>query len=263
MLKFCSLYSGSSGNCLFIESNKTKILVDCGPSGKKIVDGLESIDRKIEDIDAIIVTHEHSDHIKSLGLISKKYNIPVYANLETWGSMPEQRDKIDEKNRLLFEANKDFEIGNLLIHSFSIPHDAVNPCGFSIFNGNNKISIATDLGHVTNEVYNNLKESKFALIEANYSPEVLQMSSYPFLLKQRISGPNGHLSNNSSGELIGKLVKDDLKQVMLGHLSKENNFPELAYQTVAEELMNANVDMKSIKLDVASRDNPTKIINIK
>ncbi len=263
MLKFCSLYSGSSGNCLFIESNKTKILVDCGTSGKKVEDGLEAIDKSIQDIDAILVTHEHSDHIKSLGLISKKYNIPVYANIETWSAMAEQRNKIQEENRQLFEVDKDFEIGNLLIHPFSIPHDAANPCGFSIYNGNNKISIATDLGHVTTSVYDNLKESKFALIEANYSPEVLQMSRYPFLLKQRISGPNGHLSNNSSGELISKLVKDDLKQVMLGHLSKENNFPELAYQTVAEELMNANVDMKSIKLDVASRDNPSKIINIK
>ena len=131
MLKFCSLYSGSSGNCLFIESNKTKILIDCGPSGKKIVDGLESIDKNIEDIDAIIVTHEHSDHIKSLGLISKKYNIPVYANLETWAAMPEQKLKIDDENQLLFENNKDFEIGNLLIHPFSTPHDAANPCGFN------------------------------------------------------------------------------------------------------------------------------------
>ena len=201
--------------------------------------------------------------IKSLGLISKKYNIPVYANLETWAAMPEQKLKIDDENQLLFENNKDFEIGNLLIHPFSTPHDAANPCGFSIFNGNSKISVATDLGHVTKRVYDNLKESKFALIEANYSPEVLQMSKYPFMLKKRISGPNGHLSNNTSGELIGKLVKEDLKQVMLGHLSKENNFPELAYQTVAEELMNQNVDMKAIKLDVASRDNPSKIINIK
>ncbi len=263
MLKFSSLYSGSSGNCLFVKSNKTKILIDCGPSGKKIEDGLLSIDEHIEDIDAIIVTHEHSDHIKSLGLISKKYNIPVYANLETWSAMPEQRQKIVDENRQLFETDKDFEIGNLLIHPFSIPHDAANPCGFSIFNGTKKISITTDLGHVTQDVYDNIKGSKFALIEANYSPEVLQMSRYPFVLKQRISGPNGHLSNNSSGELISKLVKDDLKTVMLGHLSKENNFPELAYQTVAEELMNANIDIGTINLSVASRENPSKVINIK
>ena len=262
MLKFCSLYSGSSGNCLFVESNKTKILIDCGTSGKKVVDGLESIDEHIEDIDAILVTHEHVDHIKSIGLISKKYNIPVYANFETWEAMPDQKEKVLVENQKYYEANQDFEIGNLLIHPFSIPHDAVNPCGFSIYNGSRKLSIATDLGHVTESVYNNLKESKFALIEANYSPEVLQMGRYPFLLKQRIAGPNGHLSNNDSGQLISRLIKDDLNKVMLGHLSKENNFPELAYQTVAEELMNANVDMGKIDMSVAGRDNPTKIIKV-
>ncbi len=263
MLKFCSLYSGSSGNCLFVESNKTKVLIDCGPSGKKIIEGLESIDRDITDIDAILITHEHSDHVKSLGLISKKYNIPVFANLETWNAMPDQKDKVSEENQKVFETNKDFEIGNLLVHPFAIPHDAANPCGFNILNGNKKISVATDLGHITSTVLDNLKESRFALIEANYSPEVLQMSRYPFILKQRIAGPNGHLSNNASGKFIAELInKSDLKQVMLGHLSKENNFPELAYQTVAEELMSANIDMGGISLSVASRDNPSNFINI-
>ena len=262
MLNFCSLYSGSSGNCLFVENNSTKILVDCGVSGKKVCEGLESIDKKIEDIDAIIVTHEHSDHVQSLGLISKKYNIPVYANTETWQAMPTQSQKIQENNKKTFNNDNDFEIGNLLIHPFSTPHDAANPCGFNIYSGKRKISIATDLGHMDNVILENLKGSSFILLESNYDPEILKVSKYPYILKQRIAGPNGHLSNSTAGKTIGCLIQNDLKTVMLGHLSKENNFPELAYQTVVEELIGQNIDTNEISLSVANRNNPTKIIEL-
>lgn len=262
MLNFCSLYSGSSGNCLFVENNSTKILVDCGVSGKKVCEGLESIDKKIEDIDAIIVTHEHSDHVQSLGLISKKYNIPVYANTETWQAMPTQSQKILENNKKTFNNDNNFEIGNLLIHPFSTPHDAANPCGFNIYSGKRKISIATDLGHMDNVILENLKGSSFILLESNYDPEILKVSKYPYILKQRIAGPNGHLSNSTAGKTIGCLIQNDLKTVMLGHLSKENNFPELAYQTVVEELIGQNIDTNEISLSVANRNNPTKIIEL-
>ncbi len=263
MLNFCSLYSGSSGNCLFVESQSTKILVDCGTSGKKVCDGLISIDKNIEDIDAIIVTHEHSDHIQSLGSISKKYNIPVYANFETWQAMQTQANKISKENQKFFENENNFEIGNLLIHPFSTPHDAANPCGFNIYSGKKKLSIATDLGHMDNIILENLKNSSFILLEANYDPEILKVSKYPFLLKQRIAGPKGHLSNSTAGKTIGYLMQKDLKTVMLGHLSKENNFPELAYQTVAEELMEQNIDMNEISLSVANRFSPSNLINVK
>ena len=262
MLNFCSLYSGSSGNCLFVENNSTKILVDCGVSGKKVCEGLESIDKKIEDIDEIIVTHEHSDHVQSLGLISKKYNIPVYANTETWQAMPTQSQKILENNKKTFNNDNDFEIGNLLIHPFSTPHDAANPCGFNIYSEKRKISIATDLGHMDNVILENLKGSSFILLESNYDPEILKVSKYPYILKQRIAGPNGHLSNSTAGKTIGCLIQNDLKTVMLGHLSKENNFPELAYQTVVEELIGQNIDTNEISLSVANRNNPTKIIEL-
>ena len=263
MLNFCSLYSGSSGNCLFVESQSTKILVDCGNSRKKVCDGLTSIDKNIEDIDAIIVTHEHSDHIQSLGSISKKYNIPVYANFETWQAMQTQANKISKENQKFFENENNFEIGNLLIHPFSTPHDAANPCGFNIYSGKKKLSIATDLGHMDNIILENLKNSSFILLEANYDPEILKVSKYPFLLKQRIAGPKGHLSNSTAGKTIGYLMQKDLKTVMLGHLSKENNFPELAYQTVAEELMEQNIDMNEISLSVANRFSPSNLINVK
>lgn len=263
MLEFCSLYSGSSGNCLFVRSKNTKLLIDCGTSCKKICDGLASIDSSIEDIDAILVTHEHSDHVQGLGMVSKKFNIPVYANLETWNAMQKQKEKIDEGNINVFKNDEDFFFNDLTIHPFSTPHDAANPCGFNIHNGKRKISIATDLGHMDNEIFNQLQESSFVLLESNYDPEILKVSKYPFHLKQRIAGPHGHLSNETAGKTISALMKKDLKEVMLGHLSKENNFPELAYQTVAEQLMDNNADINTIKISVASRSTPGKLIQIK
>ncbi len=262
MLKFCSLYSGSSGNCLYVSSKNTRILIDCGTSCKKICEGLASIDSSIEDIDAILVTHEHSDHVQSLGMISKKFNIPVYANLETWNAMQNQKEKISKENIKFFKNNEDFFLNDLTIHPFTTPHDAANPCGFNIHNGKRKLSIATDLGHVDDKLIKELENSSFLLLESNYEPEILKISNYPFLLKQRIAGPNGHLSNQTAGKTISMLMKNGLKEVVLGHLSKENNFPELAYKTVAEELINNNADINTIKISVASRDIPGKIINI-
>ena len=128
MLNFCSLYSGSSGNCLFIKSNKAKILVDCGTSLKKVQEGLQNIGEKIEEIDAIIVTHEHIDHVQSLGNASKKFNIPIYSNIETLEAMPKQKEKIELHNQKIFEIGKEFTINDLAINPFSIPHDAANPC---------------------------------------------------------------------------------------------------------------------------------------
>lgn len=262
MLEFCSLYSGSSGNCLYVHSNGSKILIDCGTSCKKICEGLASINSSIEDIDAILVTHEHSDHVQSLGMVSKKFNIPVYANLETWNAMEKQKEKISKDNINIFKNDEDFIFNDLTIHPFSTPHDAANPCGFNIHNGKRRISIATDLGHMDNFLLNELQGSSFILLEANYDPEILKVSKYPYALKQRIAGPQGHISNETAGKTISELMKKDLKQVVLGHLSKENNFPELAYQTVAEQLMENNADINTIKIGVANRSTPGNIIKI-
>lgn len=253
MLQFCSLFSGSTGNCLLVKSDKANILIDAGVSLKKIASALESIDINVLDIDAILVTHEHSDHIQSIGSISKKFNIPVYANKETWNSMPVQREKIALDNQQVFIPFEYFNIEDLNIYPFKIPHDAANPCGFNIYNKSSKITIATDLGHIDNYVFENFKDSSFIMLESNYDPEVLRCSSYPYSLKTRISGPNGHLSNASAGKTVSALLKTGLKEVMLGHLSKENNFPELAYQTVLEELHNNELSEKDITINVASR----------
>lgn len=263
MLNFCSLYSGSSGNSLFIETPNTKLLVDAGVSSKKIENALLDINIEPSSLDGILVTHEHIDHVQGLGTFSKKFDLPVFANQETLDAMPKQTDKIASNNIKTFKVSDKFSIGDLDIKPFSIPHDAANPCGFNIWKDNKKISIATDIGHMTNNILARLEESLFIMLEANYDPEVLRCSSYPFPLKSRIAGPTGHLSNEIAGKTISHLLKSGLKSAMLGHLSKESNFPELAYQTVMDELISNNsFEENMIHLGVASRDIHSELIKI-
>lgn len=263
MFNFCSLYSGSSGNSLFVETPNTKLLIDAGVSSKKIEEALFDIDINPSSLNGILVTHEHTDHVQGLGTLSKKFNLPVFVNQETLDAMPKQRDKIPSNNIKTFKICDKFSIGDLDIKPFSIPHDAANPCGFNIWKDDKKISIATDIGHMTNDILKQLEESLFIMLEANYDPEVLRCSSYPFTLKSRIAGPTGHLSNEIAGKTISYLLKSGLKNAMLGHLSKESNFPELAYQTVVDELIsNDSFDKNSINLSVASREIHSKLINL-
>ncbi len=262
MLKFCSLYSGSTGNSLLVQSKNTNILIDAGVSCKKITDALENINVNVNDISAILVTHEHTDHIQGLGTLSKKYNIPVFATSKTWDNMKEQKEKISDNNIKYFNISEDFEIEDLIIKSFKTPHDAADSCGFSIINNNTKISIATDLGHIDNKIFDSLSGSKFIMLEANYEPEILKYSHYPFALKQRILGENGHLSNHIAGQTLAHLVDSGLESAILGHLSKENNFPKLAYESALEELSNYGVSKDFINLTVANRDKPSNFIEV-
>ena len=258
MLKFCSLYSGSSGNSFLVQSDETKILVDAGVSCKKIVEALASLSIAIEEIDAILVTHEHTDHTQSIGTISKKYDIPVYANRKTWQAMPNQLAKIKESNRLYFDNNKPFTLKDITILPFDIPHDAANPCGFNIIKDKTKISIATDIGHIDEGVLKNLKNSKFLLLESNYEPEVLKYSRYPYKLKERIASPLGHLSNIEAGKTINYLADYGLENAVIAHLSNENNFPELAYKSVLEQME----ESKNLHIEVASRIKPSKFFEV-
>ena len=157
MFNFCSLYSGSSGNSLFVESENTKLLVDAGVSSKKIETALTNLEIDPSSINGILITHEHSDHVQGLGTFAKKFNLPVYVNQKTLDAMPNQKDKISEKNIKIIKNEEKFEIGDLKIKPFSIPHDAANPCGFNIIHDNKKISIATDIGHMANGIIKNLE----------------------------------------------------------------------------------------------------------
>ncbi len=176
--------------------------------------------------------------------------------------MPKQCEKISSNNQKNINIDESFYVGDINILPFSIPHDAANPCGYNIFSDNKKISIATDIGHMTNDILNHIDGSEFLLLESNYDTEVLKYTKYPAKLKSRIAGPTGHLSNSIAGKTINYLIKNGLKRAVLGHLSKESNFPELAYQTVIDELLSNGTNLDNFSLSVASRNHPCDLIHI-
>ena len=234
MLKICSLASSSSGNCIYVGTDSTHILVDAGISCKRVKSGLESIDVDPGSIDAVLITHEHSDHIRGLGVLSRRYNIPVYATELTWHAALSS-GTVGEIDRTLFrkiESDSDFAINELVIHPFKTSHDAADPVCYTFTKNKKKISIATDLGCYSSYISEKLKGSNVLFIEANHDIEMLKNGSYPFYLKKRILSDTGHLSNETSGRLLSELLNDNLQYVILGHLSKENNRPEIADQTV-------------------------------
>ena len=262
MLNFCSLYSGSSGNSFFVGTESTNILIDAGVSSRKLEKALDSLLIDPHSINGILITHEHTDHTQGVGIFSKKFDIPVYVNSNTLDAMPKQKEKICEKNIHYFEVGDCFYINELKINTFSVPHDATNPCGFNLYKDNKKISIATDVGHMTNDILHSLEDSSFVMLESNYDPDVLKYAPYPYHLKTRIAGPTGHLSNEVAGKTISHLMKSGLKGAMLGHLSKESNFPELAYKTVVDEIISTNSNMDSLFLEIANRDCPSKLLTL-
>ena len=255
MFNFYNLFSSSSGNCSYIETESTKLLIDCGLSAKKIEESLKQLNSSLSKINGILITHEHSDHTKALKTICKNYDIPVYANKKTHDAISKTAEISNKKYFLNDEA---FDLGELKIKPFSIPHDAIDPVAYNIANAEKKISIATDIGHIDKNLINNLIGSNFILLESNYDFELLKNSSYPYNLKQRIAGPFGHLSNDDAAELVNYLNTQNLNNVMFGHLSKENNTPEQAYQTTMNKLIKK--DLKNFTLQIANRDEISKKI---
>lgn len=257
---FCSLYSGSSGNSIFISSEHSNILIDAGLPGKRIEKALSDINKDASSIDGIFITHEHIDHIKGVGVLSRKYHIPIYANAETWNSMYNLIGKISEENIKIIDSNA-VDINDLHITNFKIPHDAANPCGYSINQGNKRVSIATDLGYFSDEVKESIKDSDVILLESNHDTEMLKFGPYPYPLKRRILSDVGHLSNDACGKAISEIVKDSHKTIILGHLSKTNNYPDLAYATVANVLSDCGFKVnEDLNLYLAKRDMPSGYI---
>lgn len=263
-MKFCSLYSGSSGNSIFVGSEKAKILIDAGLPGKKIDEALNSIGQNPSEIDGIFITHEHIDHIKGVGVLSRKYDIPIYAPHDTWVAMENNIGKIKEHNIKVMDRRAMVSIKDIEIKSFVIPHDAAAPVGYTINLGKKQASVATDFGTFTREIEDSIKDSDVILIESNYNPQMLDMGPYPYNLKLRIKESYGHLSNEDCGEAIVKILKSGLgKQIILGHLSNTNNTPDLAELTVRDILAENNIKIGSdVFLSMANRHNPSKIITL-
>jgi len=263
MMKFCSLYSGSSGNSLFISSGSTKLLVEAGLSAKRIIAALDSIGENPSEISAILVSHEHSDHIKGAGILSRKFNLPIYASEGTWRAMEGMIGTVSECNKITFSSYTPFQIGDIVVTPFPIPHDANEPVGYSFCACGKKVTVATDIGHISMELLSSFEDSDLLLLESNHDLEMLKVGPYPWPLKKRIAGKHGHLSNDVAGEVIAYMAQKGTKKFLLGHLSKENNFPELAYQTVCnalcEKRLQAGVD---VTVDIAFRDRVGKVIEL-
>lgn len=253
MINFCNLFSGSTGNCTYVATENTKLLIDAGVSCAKITRALAELGTNLDEIDAILVTHEHSDHIRGLSVITRNFHVPVYTSEKTWNCMSGLNISLDipETCKFYFNPNEDFEIGDFIIHPFSIPHDAVDPCGFSLLAEDKRITLATDIGHLTDNILSQMEKSNILLIESNYDPETLKCCSYPYPVKRRISGQNGHLSNETTSKAVVQLCEKGVENIILGHISKDSNFPELAYQTVVNEL---NAHNLKCNLSVANRD---------
>jgi phosphoribosyl 1,2-cyclic phosphodiesterase len=261
-----SIASGSSGNCIYIGSENTHILIDAGISRKKIVEGLKAADLGIGDISAIFVTHEHSDHIKGLGVMSRKDSIPVYSTGGTIDGIRQSTSLGDMPEELFHSIMPDMDIciNDLQIHPFSVSHDANDPVAYTVSCGDCKAGVITDLGFYDDYIVDNLTGSDAMIVEANHDVNLLQVGSYPYYLKQRILGRRGHLSNETSGQLINRLLHDNVKNIMLGHLSRENNYDKLAYETVRLEIdMGDNIyKADDFEIEVAKRSEPSRIIAI-
>lgn len=275
-MRLCSIASGSSGNCIYVGSDTTHILVDVGISGKRTEAGLNELDLTMGDIDGIFITHEHADHIAGLGVLARKYEIPIYATRGTIEALKQTSSlgKVPEDLYHPIFADEKVIVKDLVCNPMRISHDAAEPVAYRIGHGRKHVGIITDLGNYNDYTVESLKGMDALLLEANHDVNMLQVGPYPYRLKQRILGDKGHLSNERAGQLLSSLLHDKLQAVLLGHLSKENNLPELAYEAVRVEVALAGKEasedffseykMKAtdFPMQVASRSEPSAVINI-
>ncbi len=261
---FGTIASGSSGNCLYVGTETTHLLVDAGVSCKKILEGLKSFGVDGKDIQAILVTHEHSDHISGIGVLSRKFHIPVYATCQTLRALQNVKSlgDLSKSDFYVIEPDRPFLVGDIKAEAFSIPHDAADPVSYTFESHGSKIGTVTDLGCYDDTIVSCLRDSDLLYIEANHDIRMLQAGPYPYPLKQRILGSRGHLCNEMTGKLIALLHSDHLKHVILGHLSKENNYPDLALETVLLEAFGGHSRQDCPDVFVAPRDSASALVSL-
>ena len=238
-MRLASIASGSSGNCIYIGSDRHHVLVDAGIGRKRVEEGLAALDLSPADLDGILITHEHSDHISGLGVLSRRYEIPIYGTAATLERIRETKSLGAFPGDLFHpvEAGSAFSLGDLEIQSFPVEHDAADPVAYRVDCGEASMAVVTDLGEYQPEILEHLRDLDALLLEANHDLRMLQAGPYPYYLKQRVMGKQGHLSNDAAGQLLAEIWQPRLEHVLLGHLSKENNYAELAYETVRMELL--------------------------
>lgn len=262
-MRFEAIASGSSGNCSYIGSETTHLLVDVGISRKRTAEALHGLELDLRDVDGILLTHEHTDHIQGLPMIAKVTGMPFYATkgtIEAILKMPKFAG-IDPGRFVEVRADEPLRVGDLKIDPMRIAHDAAEPVGYRILYGKKKAVVCTDLGHYNEYTVECLKDADVLLIESNHDVNMLQCGPYPYRLKQRILGDRGHLSNVKSGQLLCRVLNDHMKGIFLGHLSKENNLPELAFETVRVEVLSSGTGYRpdELPIRVAGRDRPSEL----
>lgn len=261
MFQTSVLASGSKGNSILVRSAETAILVDAGLAGKTIFAALESLRIPKESIKAILVSHEHSDHSKGAGIIARALKIPIYMNEGTYEGCAEKLGKLPQAP-IFFETGSTFEIRDLVVHSFTSSHDAIESCNFTIRKGEDeerKLGVATDLGYATRLTVNRLKGCTTLVLESNHDEEMLLNGSYDWALKQRVKSSVGHLSNAQAVDLVKQIMHHNLDNLILAHLSEENNCPELAYRVMNDYLSTLK---RELNLLVAGQYKHTPLINI-
>ena len=260
MIRVCPLFSGSSGNAVFVSNQKTKLLVDAGLSGKRIEAALAQIEVSAKELSAILVTHEHTDHIQGVGVMARRYHLPVYATEKTWQAMGRAIGALEESQMQVVHPSRPLAIRDFEVVATSIPHDAADPVAYTLFAEGKKVSVATDIGYVEEALIEQLSGSHLVVMEANHDVEMLRDGNYPYPLKQRILSDRGHLSNEAAGELAVRLVQSGTAHIVLGHLSLENNLPERAFDTVYRALANGGVvPGLEMTLEVAKRSQVSRM----
>ncbi len=263
-MKMMSIASGSSGNCIYIGTEKTHVLIDAGVSKKKIIEGLKTLHLTLADIDAILITHEHDDHIKGIGVVERQCKIPLYGTEQVLQFIQQHKSlgvlPSDIYNPI--QGGSSFVIQDLMICTVGVSHDALDPVAYVLSSEGKKIGIITDLGVYTDDIIEQFTDLDTMLIESNHDVNMVQVGPYPYYLKERILGAKGHLSNEDCGRMLNRILNDKIEYIFLGHLSKENNFPELAYETVRMEIDLGDNPYKAsdFRIQVANRDIPSEII---
>ena len=264
----CPLISGSSGNATYVESGDARILVDCGGAGAQIENALRAIDVDPSTLTCMLVTHSHDDHIRGLGVMSRRYRLPIFASVGTWDEII-KRDKIghvDAKNIRVFQSahvGDVLDFGSIAASFFSTPHDAYDSVGYVLSDGKKRFGMATDFGHVTPGIRSSLLGCDVVLLEANYDVDMLWKGPYPYPLKVRIAGNDGHLSNVDAGDFAVELVKSGTQTVFLGHLSEHNNTQQIAYRTVESAILGAGVALRQdCMVYMTRRYEPSRLIKL-
>lgn len=265
MIQLCSIASGSSGNCIYIGTREVHLLIDAGISGKRIKAGLDYLQVDPSQLDGILITHEHSDHISGLGVMARKYHIPIYLTQKTWNTLKHFKTIgiIDESLLRFIQPDSSFIIKDCEITPFKTFHDAVDSVCYTFCSNERKVGFVTDTGIYDEYMIDHLRGSHILYIESNHDVNMLQVGSYPYYLKQRILSDLGHLSNELSSNLLREVIDDQLQYIVLAHLSKENNHPDLAYLTAKLTLDQLfHQTQKTIHLCVAKRDSHSEPIMI-